>query len=56
MYYKRNLNAPSQSHCCRGRLSINYSKRVCILATFLLRIMLLREASMFVPHFATLSH
>ena len=54
--YKRNYKTPSHSRCSCGRGGIDYSKRVCILATFLLRIILLLVASLVVPHFSKFIH
>jgi hypothetical protein len=51
MYCKYDIEAPWYHHSCRGRGSIDNSKRIYIPATFLLRIILLFVASLAVPYF-----
>jgi hypothetical protein len=60
--YKRNIEARSRNHCCRGKaISITYSECVSVAlviqnAKRMRRIILSSVACLAVPYFSTLSH
>jgi hypothetical protein len=62
MYVKRNIEACSRNHCCRGKeISITYSERVFVTlviqhAKRMCHISLSSVACLALPHFSTLSH
>jgi hypothetical protein len=60
MYYKRNTEARSRNHCCRGRaISITHYVSVALViqhAKRMRRIILSSVASLALPYFSTLSH
>jgi hypothetical protein len=62
MYYKRNIEALSRNHCCRGKaISITYSECVFVAlviqhAKRMSRIILSSVVCLAVPYFSTLSH